>query len=371
LITLTGGGHIAEFRFAEDTGFPSLNPLWVPPWPTIEPYTYREKIHASQYGSITEGKLLSGIVGHNICLDYFGSPSPQEAKGGLSQHGEAPNVKWYKNKLRVSNRQVALTLGVRLPMAGLCFEREMEIRRAESVVYLRETVRNERKADHFFNWTQHVTLAPPFLSPGESRVALPGTKSMTFPHGYDEGKALLRPGALFRWPKAPARGGKTVDLTRPFARRGLGFVVSVLIDPKREVGFIAGINARCGLVIAYCFNRQDFPWVAVWEENRAIAAPPWNCRTRARGLEFGTNPIPVPRREAFAMGNLFGVPTLGYVPARAQKTVNYLALLSPVPSGFEMVRDIELARGEVRICGPRGTTLVLPASGIRSAGRVG
>jgi hypothetical protein len=97
LITLTGGGHIAEFRFAEDTGFPSLNPLWVPPWPTIEPYTYREKIHASQYGSITEGKLLSGIVGHNICLDYFGSPSPQEAKGGLSQHGEAPNVKWHKN----------------------------------------------------------------------------------------------------------------------------------------------------------------------------------------------------------------------------------------------------------------------------------
>src|SRR5579863_3838704 len=101
LVMLIGGGHIAEFRFESLAGFPTTNPLWLPPWKTIEPYKYRADKHESQYGSITEGKLLSGISGHSICLDYFGSPSIEEARQGLSQHGEAPNVKWKVDRARV------------------------------------------------------------------------------------------------------------------------------------------------------------------------------------------------------------------------------------------------------------------------------
>jgi len=33
-----------------------------------------------QEGTFAEGKLLSGIVGHSICLDYFGSSSAKEVK---------------------------------------------------------------------------------------------------------------------------------------------------------------------------------------------------------------------------------------------------------------------------------------------------
>jgi hypothetical protein len=47
LIALTGGGHIAEFRFREGSGPSTLNPLWIPPWKTIEPYLYREKAHTA------------------------------------------------------------------------------------------------------------------------------------------------------------------------------------------------------------------------------------------------------------------------------------------------------------------------------------
>ena len=364
LTTLTGGGHIAEFRFADDTGLPALNPLWVPPWPTIEPYKYREKTNASRYESLAEGKLLSGITGHNICLDYFGSPSPEEAKEGLSQHGEAPSAKWYKTSMRFNEREVTLTLRVRLPVARLTFTREISLRRDESVAYFRETVQNHSKADHFFHWTQHVTLGQPFLSHRDSLLALPGTKGITFPHGYEEGKALLRSNATFRWPKAPDRRGKAIDLTRPFARRGRGFVASVLLDPRREVGFIAALNLRKHLVIAYCFKRREFPWVAVWEENCAIAAPPWNRRTRARGLEFGTNPIPISRREAFALGTLFATPTFSYVPARGRKTTSYLACLAQTPSNFAKVHAIQLA-SEIRLCGPGRNSVLLTASALR------
>jgi len=69
LVTLTGGGHIAEFSLAQDD--PPVSPLWTPPWETIEPFTYRAGRHALRYGTITEGKLLSGLTGHSICLDYF------------------------------------------------------------------------------------------------------------------------------------------------------------------------------------------------------------------------------------------------------------------------------------------------------------
>jgi hypothetical protein len=367
LTTLTGGGHIAEFRFADETGLPTLNPLWVPPWPTIEPYRYRESVHASSYGSLVEGKLLSGIVGHNICLDYFGSPSPEEVKEGLSQHGEAPSAKWHKTRLRLNTWVVALTLRTTLPVAGLTFTREIKFRRGESVVYFQETVQNDRKADHFFHWTQHVTLGPPFLSNRSSFVALPGTKGITFPHGYDEGRALLRSGKVFHWPNAPGRSGEAVDLTRPFARRGLGFVASALLDPGREVGYIAGGNLRERLLIGYCFNRRDFPWVAVWEENCAIKAPPWSARTQARGLEFSTNPIPLPRREAFALGNLFGTSTLSCVPAKGSRTVNYLGFLAQVPSDFKKVHNVQLADSEIRLWGPRGQSVAISASGLRES----
>src|SRR5437870_719884 len=73
LTTLTGGGHIAEMRFAEASGASTLNPLWEPLWKTIDPHRYRPAKHSSEYGSPIEGKLLSGIAGHNLCLDYFGS----------------------------------------------------------------------------------------------------------------------------------------------------------------------------------------------------------------------------------------------------------------------------------------------------------
>ena len=363
LTTLTGGGHIAEFKLDEP---PSVSPLWVPPWRTIEPHHYRQKVHKRNYGTITEGKLLSGLVGHNICLDYFGSPSVEESKRGLSQHGEAPSSKWREKKIFLSSNRVMLELSVKLPVSGLTFSREIELRPGESVAYFREVVRNEKRSDHFFHWAQHVTLGLPFLSPGDSVVSVPGTRAITYPHGYDEGKALLSSNKQFRWPDAPLLGGGKVDLTRPFVSPGLGFVVAVLLNKKMNLGFVAAVNHKIGLLIAYCFKRSDFPWVALWEENLGIAAPPWKQRTRARGLEFSTTPLPLLRREAFLAGRLFGEPTLTCVPALDQKTVRYVAVLGKVPDGFGNVSGIKVVNNQVLIYGNgQNQTVVIKASGIK------
>src|SRR6266478_5017381 len=71
---LVEGGHIAEIADKSS----GVNPLWTPPWPSIEPSTYDRARHP-EYGADAEAKLLAGIMGHNLCLDIFGEPSEEEA----------------------------------------------------------------------------------------------------------------------------------------------------------------------------------------------------------------------------------------------------------------------------------------------------
>jgi hypothetical protein len=368
MVTLPGGGHIAEFQFLAETGLPVINPLWVPPWKSIEPYKYRADKHAAEYGSLHEGKLLSGIAGHNICLDYFGPPSEEEAAQGLSTHGEAPSARWEKTRLRATSEEVNLTVAVGLPVAGLHFSRELRLRRGESVAYFAETVSNERKADHFFHWTQHVTLGPPFLGNETSRISITATRGRTGAGGYG-GNELLASGRNFHWPFAPSPTGGSVDLARPFARQGLGFIASVMLNPRRQVQYVAALNLPHRLLFGYCFRHSDFPWVAIWEENQARTVAPWNGCCQTRGLEFGSTPFPVMRRDAFAVSPLFDTPTFSIVPAKGKKTARYFSFLAQVSEDFGGLRDIQVAKNEVLIRGDgRRSSLRLPATGLAENG---
>jgi hypothetical protein len=372
LVSLAGGGHLAEFRLREPSGDLGVNPLWIPPWKTIEPYRYQEKSHARRYGAPVTGRLISGIVGHNLCLDYFGAPSDDEVRQGLSIHGEAPCLRWNQTRSRTTANRMLVELGVYLPIAGLRFAREITLRRGECVAYFRETVTNERRADHFFHWVQHVTLGPPFLNRDHSRIFVSATRGRTSPHGY-EGKALLESGRDFRWPHAPAASGGTVDLSQPFIHAGLGLIATVLLDPRRDVEFVAALNRQLHLLFGYCFRRRDFPWIAIWEENQSRTQAPWNGICQSRGLEFGSTPFPVGRHESFANGPLFGSPNFSVVPARGRKTADYVAYLIRVPNDFGEVADVRLSAGEIQVRGSaRGKrqTLRIPASGLASTGLI-
>src|ERR1700744_2251550 len=77
------GGHIAAIVDRES----GVNPLWTPPWPSIEPSQFGiRNDHRDVYGDGPEARLLSGIMGHNLCLDLFGVPSEEEAAAGLTVH---------------------------------------------------------------------------------------------------------------------------------------------------------------------------------------------------------------------------------------------------------------------------------------------
>jgi hypothetical protein len=84
---LKEGGHIAEILDKRS----AVNPLWIPPWPSIEPSIYDPQKHP-EYGTATDAKLLAGIMGHNLCLDMFGGPSEEEFQAGITPHGEGSVV---------------------------------------------------------------------------------------------------------------------------------------------------------------------------------------------------------------------------------------------------------------------------------------
>src|SRR5512136_1404599 len=106
------GGHVAEI-FHKPSG---VNPLWTPPWPSIEPSTYDRAKHP-EYGNDAESKLLAGIMGHNLCMDIFGGPSPEEAAAGLTVHGEASVVPYV-----IETGEAEMTCRAELPLAQLRFE---------------------------------------------------------------------------------------------------------------------------------------------------------------------------------------------------------------------------------------------------------
>src|SRR5215471_4284834 len=84
IIVTAEGGHIAAV-LDKAAG---INPLWSPPWPSLEPSKYDPAKHL-EYGSNSESKLLAGILGHNLCMDIFGGPSEDETAAGMTVHGEA------------------------------------------------------------------------------------------------------------------------------------------------------------------------------------------------------------------------------------------------------------------------------------------
>jgi hypothetical protein len=316
-VTLTvEGGHVAEI-FEKSTG---VNPLWVPPWPSIEPSQHSFETHP-EYGKNSESKLLAGICGHNLALDIFGAPSAEEYRGGLTVHGEASVVEY-----DIETSGDRMTARAHLPLAMLDFEREIWLE-PDGVVQFRETVSNLLAMDRPIAWTQHVTLGPPFIEHGVSRLYLPAKKAMVYPIDLSEHQRYA-PGAEFTWPMVPDKDGSQTDLSvYPANDRSAGVTAQVA-----DEGFFLVMNPRLGVKAGYLWKRDDFPWISLWEENRSRETPPWNGVTVTQGVEFGVSPFAEGRRATIDRGSLFGIPTYRWLPANSSATVEYSAFVQPVGS---------------------------------------
>ncbi len=318
LTLLPGGGHIAAAELKEN----GVNPLWDPPWETIDTSSYDAAAHP-QYGEGVEAALLSGIAGHNLCFDIFGVPSEEEAAAGLGVHGEGSSVDW-----AVESGDGWVVLTADLPLAGMRFERRLELAPGSGRVGISETAANLTGIDRAVGWTQHATLGPPFLDKGKTLFEVSATRSKVLEGEFAPGVDRFVAGAEFDWPLVPLARGGLGDMRRAVSVDVSGGYTAHLMDPAHDEAFFAAFHPGSETLFGYTWQRSDFPWLGIWEENFSRQHKPWNGRTLTCGMEFGATPFPETRREALQRGRLFGERTIGWVPARSSVTVDYALFLA-------------------------------------------
>jgi hypothetical protein len=333
---LREGGHIAEV-YHKKAG---VNPLWTPPWPSIEPSAFDPSKHGAMFGTGTDAKLIAGIMGHNVCLDLFGGPSDREAAAGLTAHGEGSVVPY-----ELSGDAKTLVARATLPIARLDVERRIVLE-GENVNVL-EVVRNIGNTERSIGWTQHVTLGPPFLEPGATQFRASASRSKVYETQFGISD-YMSPGAECAWPTVPCVNGGTADL-RTFngASSSSGYTAH-LMDVTRDTAFFVAFSPSLRLAFGYAWKRADFPWMGIWEENRSRTHSPWNGVTIARGMEFGVSPFPESREAMVARREMFGVPTYRTIPARGELRAEYrivASLIDTIPESFlSQHRDTEAQR---------------------------
>ena len=307
---LEGGGHIAEL-FHKGSG---VSPLWIPPWPSIEPSEYVADGDTT-YGGGVESQLLAGIMGHNLCLDIFGGPSAEEQAAGLRPHGEASIGRY-----DIDATTAGIAMAAVLPEAGLRVERKIQLTGA--AVHVVEAVENLTATDRPVGWTQHVTLGPPFLENGVTEFRASATRSKVLETTFGAADYLLA-GAEFDWPSAPRADGTLADLRVYNASSKSGAYTAHLMDPHLGDAFFVAFSPGHRLAFGYVWKQVDFPWMGIWEENRSRLHAPWNGRTVTRGMEFGVSPFPESRIQMIERGRLFGVPGYRWIPAKTRVEVEY------------------------------------------------
>lgn len=341
VIITPGGGHIASLTLRSGRGA-NLNPLWLPPWKSVEPGAWAKDPAA--YGGKPAAQLLSCILGHNICVDFFGAPSAAEAAAGLPVHGEAPCIDWTASQKSADRIVYSATL----PHAQMRVTRKITLTPNASTLWITESVENLSAIDRPFGWNQHVTLGPPFLQEGASFFDMPAGRSMVYPKAFSAGERLKR-GAEFEWPEATGSHDEPLNIREfPKGRKSSDFTAT-LVPSDQSWAWFTAVNTKRGLLIGYVWPRKDWPWIANWEENRFRSGRPWLGRAIARGMEFGTTPFPDSRREAVSQGKLFGTPTYRWISAKAKQTIAYGAFLAPIPPGTTGVRAVRMEGSRIRI----------------------
>jgi hypothetical protein len=327
LTVMAKGSTLANLTLTDDGE--KLSPLWNP------------MRMARELGRPVK---FDGGAGHFVCVDGFGPASTEERAAGLPGHGEAHTRTFAVHSERQGS-STAVTLTATLPIVQEVFTRTFRVVDGENVVHVESELENLMGFDRPVNWAEHATIGSPFLEPGVTVVDISGSRSQTRPYPSIENGEVqrrLRPGQDFQWPFAPGLDGKLVDLRQtPEHPHFLDHAVT-LLNPERELEWVTAINPKKRLIVGYVFKRADYPWLQYWGHY-----PP--TQKMARGMEFGTQPFDVPRREAIGTGAMFDTPTYRWLPAKSKIKTRFLLFYARIPEGFDKVDDVTIENSQILI----------------------
>ncbi len=329
------GGHVAEIvcKSAGET-----NPLWIQNRPTIDSDQYDPALHGAIYGVDAEARAISGISGHNLCLPFWGTPTPTEERAGMTYHGETNIVRWRA----LAEEPGRLKTEAILPNSQIRFEREMVCR--GNLVHFAARAENLSAWDRPISWCEHVTVGPPFLEAGGTSFFSNLTRGFdTMTEGSAE-KWADGPKEEFLWPEG--RGEFPHRLTGFGPRKRADLVNSFLVDPACEHGYFAAWNPGLRLLFGYIFPRRDFRWMNVWESNKD--------ERQTRGMEFSNTPIAGTMKALLRTSEIWGTPTLEWLDAKSELRKSFTAFSAVIPEDYPGVSNITVDGGKLTIAACNG-----------------
>jgi uncharacterized Zn-binding protein involved in type VI secretion len=145
------GGSLAAFFIADSSGSDGVNPL---SW------------DCATHDGLDPADVAPRPLGHFLCCDRWGPPTPAELDNGMYYHGEAPQVEWQVEA--AAGPSAVMTAA--LPMAKMTIRRSVQLapipqgRGRTAIAKVEETVTNVGTLGRLFNMVQHPSLGAPFLS---------------------------------------------------------------------------------------------------------------------------------------------------------------------------------------------------------------
>ena len=318
LIIVMGGGHLASFTRRDQP----VNVFWEPAWASLDPGLRRIQSRET-YGDGPEAGLLSGILGHNLCVDVFGAQSDGEVAAGLAIHGEVGLVAWEALSAQVVRGEATLVMRARLPESFLEVTRSVRLRDGASCVRVEESVRNLTGVERVYGCAQHVTLGEAFLKDAPALFACNADKGRTWPQPSAEKHSTWAVAADFDYPDVPRRDGGTADWRRYPRDARNSDLCTLRVRPQDELGWFTAVQNACRLGVYYIWERAAYPWLMTWEENYTRAGKPWNEHTLTRGLEFSSYAFALSRQTNVDIGRLFDTPAFQWLDAHATRTTRY------------------------------------------------
>lgn len=325
LITLSKGGAFASLLLKDDAG--KMNPMWNP-----------------IAGARTAGDppRFGDSIGHFVCVDGFGPTSQEEQKAGFMGHGEAHRQPWEVIAQGKQGRTSMIQFRAKLPVVHEVFTRKLELVDGEQVIYVESELESLLGFDRPANWAEHGTIGAPFLSPEKTVVDASVGRCETRPHNNMPRNRRLASEKEFIYPMAPLANGQLVNLRAVPAQPDSMDHSGCLLDPSRRLAFVTALRTDKRLLFGYLIRREEYPWLQEWMNY------PKNLNL-SRGLEFGTQPFDVSRRQTVEMGKLFGVPAFRWLPAKSKIGSRFLMFYTRVPDGFSQVDDVRQEGGRLII----------------------
>ena len=349
------GGHMAPVTFFRSSAKP-VRPYHVSPWQDEKP-------------SAMPAPVLNALRGDFFCMP-FGGNSDLLAGEKHPPHGEIVGEKWKYVGTTKSADVTTLTMSIETRVRRGEVTKELSLVADQNVVYSKHIINGFTGNVPLGH---HATLAMPDKE-GSVRLASSAFRlGMTYPGIFSDPKQReyqsLLPGA--RWTtlaKVPVawKGEPDADLTRLPARQGHADLVQVVNEPWEKTNGPAWMTATFTDAGYLWFSLKDADVLnstVFWIENRGRHGHPWNGRNNCLGLEDVTSFF-ADGLKASTSDNILnkeGVATSVKLEGTKPTIVYYIQGVVKIPDGFEMVKSLEFAPGEVSFVsttGKRVTTKV-------------